>query len=500
MGACLPKAVESTVIERTQGDRFRVGVAEMNGWRSNMEDSHIIFTKPDWAYFGVFDGHGGDQCSKFVSPHMAGLLEAEGRPKDDAAVKELILRIDDDFLATQQGSGSTATMCMVEPPSSGGGKYKLHVINAGDSRVLLGRADGSIIGGGDHCTDQGLTVDHKPCHPSERERIFRCGGYVEQAAGGVARVNGDLAVSRGFGDAEYKKTGGPSPDDRPVTANPEQSHHECDESDFLMLVCDGVSEGNFPNPEVVQLAAKVLRETNDPGAASRAVIHQALAANSKDNITCMIVQFLPTSVEAKQTVEFEAGPMTAPDNSGFMTMYRTMAEKANLTLAEAAEMRYDHVVAQLARPDLTPSFGEELREELALFAVPNGAAKGSAERKQAFEKLGTQASGRGGGGSELDFMRQMMGQPGGRDALNQLLNQQQEEPDNGRKVKAAGLAGLKAAVDNHSALEWDERMEALAGSEGTVKTDDVSDGTTQVRFPAPIGMVAWLPTSTLQDL
>ena len=64
MGACLPKAVESTVIERTQGDRFRVGVAEMNGWRSNMEDSHIIFTKPDWAYFGVFDGHGGDQCSK----------------------------------------------------------------------------------------------------------------------------------------------------------------------------------------------------------------------------------------------------------------------------------------------------------------------------------------------------------------------------------------------------------------------------------------------------
>merc|ERR1712195_259102 len=175
-----------------------------------------------------------------------------------------------------------------------------------------------------------------------------------------------------------------------------------------MLVCDGVSEGNFPNPEVIQLAAKVLRETNDPGAASRAVIHQALAANSKDNITCMIVQFLPTSVEAKQTVEFEAGPMTAPDNSGFMTMYRTMAEKANLTLAEAAEMRYDHVVAQLARPDLTPSFGEELREELALFAVPNGAAKGSAERKQAFEKLGTQASGRGGGGSELDFMRQTM--------------------------------------------------------------------------------------------
>jgi serine/threonine protein phosphatase PrpC len=464
-----------------------------------MEDSHIIYTKSDWGYFGVFDGHGGDQCSKYVSPHMTEFLDKNGKPRDDQAVKDMILQIDADFLATQQGSGSTATMCMVHPPSTPGDTYKLHVINAGDSRVLLGRADGSIVSGGDHCTDQGLTVDHKPDHPSERERIFRCGGYVEQAAGGVARVNGDLAVSRGFGDAEYKKTGGPGPEARPVTANPEQGHYECQESDFLMLVCDGVSEGNFPNPEVVALAAQVLRETNDPGAASSAVIHKALAANSKDNITCMIVQFSPTLLETKQTVEFVPGPMTAPDNAGFMTCWKAMAEKANLTSAQAAEMRYDYVEQQLNMGQANPSVLEELREEKAQFGVPAGAAKDSAERRQAFEKLGTGAS-RGGGGSELDFMRQMMGQPGGRDALNQLLNQQQEEPDNGRKVKAASLAGLKAAVEAHSALEWDERMEALAGSEGTVKTDDASDGTTQVRFPAPIGMVAWLPTSTLQDL
>jgi len=39
---------------------------------------------------------------------------------------------------------------------------------------------------------------------------------VEETAGGCARVNGDLAVSRGFGDADYKQTGGPGPEDRPV--------------------------------------------------------------------------------------------------------------------------------------------------------------------------------------------------------------------------------------------------------------------------------------------
>ena len=46
----------------------------------------------------------------------------------------------------------------------------------------------------------GLTTDHKPDHPGEKSRIERCGGTVELAEGGVARVNGNLAVSRGFGD------------------------------------------------------------------------------------------------------------------------------------------------------------------------------------------------------------------------------------------------------------------------------------------------------------
>ena len=49
-------------------------------------------------------------------------------------------------------------------------------------------------------------------------------------------------------------------------------------------------------------------------------------------------------------------------------------------------------------------------------------------------------------------------------------------------------------------LTWDKRMEGIAGSTGTVKTDDPSDGTTQVRFPPPKAVVAWLPTEILTDL
>ena len=52
----------------------------------------------------------------------------------------------------------------------------------------------------------------------ERERIYRTGGTVQRGMG-PARVNGDLAVSRAFGDKDHKRTGGPGPEDRSRAAH-----------------------------------------------------------------------------------------------------------------------------------------------------------------------------------------------------------------------------------------------------------------------------------------
>jgi len=225
----------ATNIERHGTNNFTIAVAEVNGWRNSMEDAHVIVMEDDWGYFGVLDGHGGTECSLWCAARLVEKLKSEGCPKTDAAAKKLVLKVDEEFLATAQKSGSTAAMCTVT--CAPGGKYNLHVINAGDSRVLLGSKKGVIIDGGG--TDQGLTTDHKPDHPSERDRVYRCGGTVEEAAGGVHRVNGDLAVSRGFGDAEHKKTGGPRQEDRPVTCDPEMGHFVATADDFMLIVCDG---------------------------------------------------------------------------------------------------------------------------------------------------------------------------------------------------------------------------------------------------------------------
>ena len=108
MGASLPKPISCTVLERHGDKHFRVGVAEMNGWRNSMEDAHVVHMADGEGYFGVLDGHGGGECSAWCSQRLQEQLAAHGCPKDDAAAKKLLLDTDHAFLSTGMGSGSTA--------------------------------------------------------------------------------------------------------------------------------------------------------------------------------------------------------------------------------------------------------------------------------------------------------------------------------------------------------------------------------------------------------
>eukprot|EP00811_Abedinium_folium_P035819 NODE_8581_length_1484_cov_9.201916.p1 GENE.NODE_8581_length_1484_cov_9.201916~~NODE_8581_length_1484_cov_9.201916.p1 ORF type:complete len:442 (+),score=125.17 NODE_8581_length_1484_cov_9.201916:86-1411(+) len=339
MGTGLSSPVTSVVVRRRVSKNFRIGIAEMNGWRNSMEDAHVIITHDaSWGFFGVCDGHGGDQCSKYIANRLAEELRS-GPPIDDAATKALFLRLDAEYLNTGMPSGSTGTFALVTPPKKLGDRYGLRIANVGDSRVLLGRFDGTLVEGPG--TDGSLTTDHKPDLPSEKERIVRNGATVQDA-----RVNG-LAVSRAFGDAQYKVTGGPSQEERPVCAVPELLTLECDKSDFLMLVCDGISEGNFPNRTVIKLAAEKLRANEDPGTVASAICHEALRCDSKDNLSCMIVLLGGEDDPPEESVELVPGPFELPINLSFRQAYATMASHAGLSLPEALVMRHDMLERRL---------------------------------------------------------------------------------------------------------------------------------------------------------
>ena len=446
MGASLSKPVLCTVLERHGSKFFRVGLAETNGWRNNMEDAHVVHVGEGEGYFGILDGHGGADCSEWCAKRLHEVLAAQGCPKDDAAAKKMVLDVDREFFEQGLTGGSTAAMCVVRHPASAGGKFGIHVINAGDSRVLLSRASGAMVQGPG--TDGGLTTDHKPGHPDERARIERCGGTVEAALGGVLRVNGELAVSRGFGDGEHKKTGGPGQEDRPVTANPEMGHFECDATDFVIIVCDGVSEGDFSNAEVCQLAARVLGETGgDAAKAAEAVCFRAVETESKDNISCMIV--LLGSAPAEGTAapicmgtrrEFNAGPLLGSGDGGFVKAYVAMCARGGVSFAQAVEQRHATLTARQG----TPAAQDDDDDELAMIGEPAG-APGSAERKAWFEEW-ARARQEGEGGDEGEGGMGGPGGPGGAAAqqmamMRMLLGMMQGADEMGGKGKGEGGPG-----------------------------------------------------------
>jgi len=74
MGNFLEEPIKDKLSEDYENEFFEVGVCSMQGWRNHMEDAHIadlnlVKCNNDSikAIFGVFDGHGGDTVSKFVS-------------------------------------------------------------------------------------------------------------------------------------------------------------------------------------------------------------------------------------------------------------------------------------------------------------------------------------------------------------------------------------------------------------------------------------------------
>jgi protein phosphatase PTC1 len=97
-------------------------------------------------------------------------------------------------------------------------KRVLYSANAGDARGVLCRGGKAVR----------LTYDHKGSDKQEAKRITDAGGFVMSG-----RVNGVLAVTRSLGDSAMKEF---------VVGAPYTTETElCDEDEFLILACDGVS-------------------------------------------------------------------------------------------------------------------------------------------------------------------------------------------------------------------------------------------------------------------
>ena len=250
----------------------------------NKNDSHAVevtygpkrtrrITMP-LTFFGVFDGHGGDKASQFCADWMTAYIRNDKYYPYDLgyAMKNAFTATDDDFVATGYPDGTTA--CAV---TMVGGR-RIVCSNAGDSRAIVVRRDGSIVR---------LSRDHKPGMPDETRRISELGGRV--IYWGRWRVEGLLAVSRAIGDASLKPY---------ITAEPEICEYDVGKDDlFLILSSDGVWDV-MDNEEAAHVViasscamedGKLKIDTDRFKWAARNLCEHARSCGSADNFSVIVV-------------------------------------------------------------------------------------------------------------------------------------------------------------------------------------------------------------------
>jgi serine/threonine protein phosphatase PrpC len=81
-----------------------------------------------------------------------------------------------------------------------------------------------------------MSIDHKPELPNELKRIEKAGGWVSDG-----RVLGNLNLSRGLGDSEYKLNENLKPEEQIISAFPDiKIENLNNDIDFIVLACDGI--------------------------------------------------------------------------------------------------------------------------------------------------------------------------------------------------------------------------------------------------------------------
>lgn len=101
---------------------------------------------------------------------------------------------------------------------------------------------------------------------------------MDVISGDVARVNGQLAVARAFGDRNLKSHLRSDPDVKPDDID--------QDTELLILASDGLWKV-MANQEAVDIALKI----KDPQKAAKQLIAEALKRESRDDISCIVVRF-----------------------------------------------------------------------------------------------------------------------------------------------------------------------------------------------------------------
>lgn len=234
-----------------------------------MEDYHVAkFVKAqghELGLFAIYDGHLGSNVPAYLQKNLFTNIIKEGEFWVDPSksISKAYERTDQEILSNSSDLGRGGSTAVTAILING---VRLWVANVGDSRAVLSKGGVAIM----------MSTDHEP--NSERGSIENKGGFVSNLPGDVPRVNGQLAVSRAFGDKSLKSHLRSDPDIKDTNID--------DNTDILILASDGLWKV-MANQEAVDIA----RKHKDPQKAAKQLTEEALNRESRDDISCVVVRF-----------------------------------------------------------------------------------------------------------------------------------------------------------------------------------------------------------------
>ncbi|CAG9559012.1 unnamed protein product [Danaus chrysippus] len=261
------------------GVNLRVTGHCSQGGRKYMEDLFSVAYQQtederdlEYAFFGIYDGHGGGEAAAFAKEHLMDSIVKQRQFWSDND-EDVLKAIRNGYMLTHLNmwkevekwpktvtglpstAGTTASVAFIR-------RGKIYIGHVGDSAIVLGyQKDGS-----EEWAAKPLTLDHKPESTAEIERIQKCGGKVVSKAG-VPRVVWNrprlchkgpikkntpmdeipfLAVARSLGDLwSYN----PQNDEFIVSPDPDVGVLTIDPSKFRCLIFGTDGLWNMISPE-----------------------------------------------------------------------------------------------------------------------------------------------------------------------------------------------------------------------------------------------------------
>lgn len=235
------------------------------GKRDYQEDRLSIYNNSQHYISCVYDGHGGNKCSIFLKNNFyKAFMKSLQTQKPIPALFNTFLKLNKSFLSQIIGrDGSTANILFFNKKNN-----TCYLANTGDSRSILCRKNGVV---------EQISEDHKPDTPSERSRIQSKGGFVQ-----YGRTNGNLAMSRSFGDKNLIDV---------ITVEPDIYQFSNRNIKYILQASDGLFDV-MSNREVCNFINTRLRQKvllND--IAKQLVLHAINNRKSQDNTSVIITFF-----------------------------------------------------------------------------------------------------------------------------------------------------------------------------------------------------------------